>query len=93
MSRANSARVTAHALSEDTLPGLISANIDCIEHGTGFTDDTITLMLEHSTALVPTLIDLENFPGIAAVALRYTSYACLHARPLCVPPCSAGRGA
>jgi len=34
-------RVTAHVFSEDALPGLIAAGIDCIEHGTGLTDDTI----------------------------------------------------
>ena len=41
----NGARVTAHVFSEDALPGLIKAGIDCIEHGTGLTDDTIALML------------------------------------------------
>ncbi len=61
----NGARVTAHVFSEDALPGLINAGIDCIEHGTGLTDDTIELMVEHGTALVPTLINIENFPGIA----------------------------
>jgi imidazolonepropionase-like amidohydrolase len=82
---AHGARVTAHVFSEDALPGLINAGIDCIEHGTGLTDDTIALMLEHGTALVPTLINtLENFPGIAESAARYPAYAAhmrdLHAR-------------
>ncbi|MBN9636102.1 MAG: amidohydrolase family protein, partial [Actinobacteria bacterium] len=62
---ANGARVTAHVFGEEALPGLINAGIDCIEHGTGITDDTIELMLAHGTALVPTLINIENFPGIA----------------------------
>ena len=78
------ARVTAHVFGEDALPGLINAGIDCIEHGTGLTDDTVALMLEHGTALVPTLINLENFPGIADRATRYPGYAAhmrdLHAR-------------
>jgi imidazolonepropionase-like amidohydrolase len=78
---AHGARVTAHVFSEDALPGLINAGIDCIEHGTGLTDDTITLMLEHDTALVPTLINLENFPGIADAATRYPTYAA-HMRDL-----------
>jgi imidazolonepropionase-like amidohydrolase len=82
---AHGARVTAHVFSEDALPGLINAGIDCIEHGTGLTDDTIALMLEHGTALVPTLINtLENFEGIADSAARYPAYAAhmrdLHAR-------------
>jgi imidazolonepropionase-like amidohydrolase len=78
---AHGARVTAHVFSEDALPGLINAGIDCIEHGTGLTDDTIALMLEHGTALVPTMINLENFPGIADAAGRYPTYAA-HMRDL-----------
>lgn len=82
---AHGARVTAHVFSEDALPGLINAGIDCIEHGTGLTDDTIELMVEHGTALVPTLVNItENFPGIADAAARYPIYAAhmrdLHAR-------------
>ena len=72
---ANGARVTAHVFGEDALPGLINAGIDCIEHGTGITDDTIELMLDHGTALVPTLINVDNFPGIADNARRYPAYA------------------
>ena len=79
---AHGARVTAHVFSEDALPGLLNAGIDCIEHGTGLTDDTITLMLEHGTALVPTLINtIENFPGIADSAERFPAYAA-HMRDL-----------
>ncbi|CAN7366836.1 amidohydrolase family protein [Mycolicibacterium frederiksbergense] len=72
---ANGARVTAHVFGEDALPGLINAGIDCIEHGTGITDDTIELMLAHGTALVPTLINIDNFPGIADAAGKYPTYA------------------
>ena len=72
---ANGARVTAHVFGEDALPGLINAGIDCIEHGTGLTDDTVELMVEHGTALVPTLINIENFPGIADAAAKYPAYA------------------
>lgn len=78
---ANGARVTAHVFGEDALPGLITAGIDCIEHGTGLTDATIDLMVEHRTALVPTLINVENFPGIADQATRYPTYAA-HMRDL-----------
>jgi imidazolonepropionase-like amidohydrolase len=72
---AEGARVTAHVFGEDALPGLINAGIDCIEHGTGITDDVIAMMLEHGTALVPTLINIENFPGIADAASKYPTYA------------------
>jgi imidazolonepropionase-like amidohydrolase len=78
------ARVTAHVFGEDALPGLINAGIDCIEHGTGLTPDTIDAMAARGTALVPTLINTENFPGIAESAGKYPAYAkhmlALHAR-------------
>ncbi|RFD25357.1 hypothetical protein MUBE_09515 [Mycobacterium uberis] len=77
----NGARVTAHTFSEAALPGLISAGIDCVEHGIGLTDDTIALMRECGTVLVPTLINLDNFPSIAAAAGRYPTYAA-HIRDL-----------
>lgn len=71
----NGARVTAHVFGEDALPGLIKAGIDCIEHGTGLTEDIVDLMVEHGTALVPTLINIEHFPDIAAAAAaRYPRY-------------------
>ncbi|MGP4017881.1 amidohydrolase family protein [Saccharopolyspora sp. 5N708] len=69
------ARVTAHVFGEAALPGLISAGIDCVEHGTGLTDDTIELMAQHGTALVPTLVNVENFPSFAAAATKYPAYA------------------
>ena len=92
---ANGARVTAHVFSEDALPGLIRAGIDCIEHGTGLTDETVDLMVEYGTALVPTLINIENFPGIAAAAEKYPRYQ-QHMRALyesCGPRIAAAREA
>ena len=92
---AEGARVTAHVFSEDALPGLIKAGIDCIEHGTGLTDHTIELMVEHGTALVPTLINVENFPGIADAGAKYPAYE-RHMRELyatCYPRIGAAREA
>ncbi|MBC6450730.1 amidohydrolase family protein [Actinokineospora xionganensis] len=84
VAHAAGARVTAHVFGEDALPGLINAGIDCVEHGTGLTTDVITEMAKRGTALVPTLINIENFPGIAAGAGKYPKYAQhmldLHAR-------------
>ena len=78
------ARVTAHVFGADALPGLIAAGIDCIEHGTGLSDETITEMAARGTALVPTLINIETFPAIAQRAEKYPRYAAqiraLHAR-------------
>lgn len=75
------ARVTAHVFGEDALPGLIAAGIDCIEHGTGLTEDTVAMMAEQGTALVPTLINVDNFPDFASAATKYPSYAA-HMREL-----------
>lgn len=78
------ARVTAHVFGSDALPGLVRAGIDCLEHGTGLTEDSLALLVEHGTALVPTLINIETFPSIADGAGRYPVYAAhmrdLHAR-------------
>ncbi|WP_028924858.1 amidohydrolase family protein [Pseudonocardia acaciae] len=75
------ARVTAHVFGTDALPGLVNAGIDCIEHGTGLTDELIDEMARRGTALVPTLINVENFPGIADSASKYPIYAA-HMREL-----------
>jgi len=84
VAHAAGARVTAHVFGEEALPGLINADIDCLEHGTGLTEDVIAQMLTHGTALVPTLINIENFPSIADGASKYPRYAAhmrdLHAR-------------
>ena len=78
---AEGARVTAHVFGEDALPGLIGAGIDCIEHGTGLTADTVGMMAERGTALVPTLMNVENFPEFATAAGKYPAYAA-HMRDL-----------
>lgn len=75
------AKVTAHVFGEDALPGLLAAGIDCIEHGTGLTDETIATMAAQGTALVPTLVNIENFPEIADSATRFPVYAA-HMRDL-----------
>lgn len=69
------AKVTAHTFCEEALPDLVRSGIDCIEHGTGITDDVIDLMVEHGTSLVPTAINIANFPDFAAAAGKYPVYA------------------
>ena len=70
------ARVTAHTFGTDALPGLIGAGIDCIEHGTGLTEDLIGEMAARGTAVVPTLVNVENFPGFAAAGeKKFPAYA------------------
>jgi imidazolonepropionase-like amidohydrolase len=76
------ARVAAHVFGEDALPGLIDAGIDSIEHGTGLTDDLIDAALRAGCAVVPTLINIDNFPQIAlAGEARFPTYAA-HMRAL-----------
>jgi imidazolonepropionase-like amidohydrolase len=70
------ARVTAHTFGTDALPGLIGAGIDCIEHGTGLTEELVGEMAGRGTAVVPTLVNVENFPGFAAAGeARFPTYA------------------
>lgn len=69
------ARVTAHVFGEDALPGLLAAGIDCIEHGTGLTDETIEQMVTRGVHLIPTMINIANFPAFAEAATRYPAYA------------------
>jgi imidazolonepropionase-like amidohydrolase len=70
------ARVTAHTFGTDALPGLIGAGIDCIEHGTGLTEDLLADMAARGTAVVPTLVNVENFPGFAAAGeKKFPAYA------------------
>ncbi|MGW3246684.1 amidohydrolase family protein [Streptomyces sp. NPDC001070] len=59
------ARVTAHCFAEDSLRDLVEAGIDCVEHATGLTEDTIPLFAEHQVAIVPTLVNIATFPELA----------------------------
>jgi imidazolonepropionase-like amidohydrolase len=70
------ARVTAHTFGTDALPDLIAAGIDCIEHGTGLTEDLIGEMAARGTAVVPTLVNVANFPSFAAAGeKKFPNYA------------------
>jgi imidazolonepropionase-like amidohydrolase len=76
------ARVAAHVFGEDALPGLIAAGVDSIEHGTGLTDDLLGDVAERGIAVVPTLINIDNFPSFAvAGAPKFPRYAA-HMRAL-----------
>ena len=76
------ARVTAHCFEEQSVAELVEAGIDGIEHGTGLSDPVIEQMAERQVALVPTLVNLENFPDIAASGeAKFPAYAA-HMRAL-----------
>ncbi|HEY3090398.1 MAG TPA: amidohydrolase family protein [Jatrophihabitantaceae bacterium] len=76
------ARVAVHAFGEDALAGLIAAGVDSIEHGTGLTDDLIDTVAQAGIAVVPTLINIDNFPLFAAQGEpKFPAYAA-HMRAL-----------
>jgi imidazolonepropionase-like amidohydrolase len=69
-------RVTAHVFGEQAVSELVAAGIDGIEHGTGIDDATIVLMAEHQVALVPTMLQLDNFEMYAESGEdKYPAYA------------------
>lgn len=48
------ARTAAHAHGDAAIRACIRAGVDCIEHGSLASDDTIQMMVDHGTFLVPT---------------------------------------
>lgn len=91
------ARVTAHCFGEESVYELVRAGIDGIEHGTGLDGSTIALMAERQVALVPTLINLENFPAFAdAGEAKFPAYAAhmraLHSRRFATITAAIGAG-
>ena len=73
---ATGARVAVHVFGEEALPDLLDARVDSIEHGTGLTEDLVARLAASGAALVPTLINLDNFPGIAESArAKFPVYA------------------
>jgi imidazolonepropionase-like amidohydrolase len=74
--QAAGARITAHTFSEEAVAVLVRAGIDCVEHGTGLSVDLIDEMARRGTALVPTMINIATFGGIAARAEeKFPAYA------------------
>jgi imidazolonepropionase-like amidohydrolase len=70
------AKVTAHVFGEQALPDLIESGIDCLEHGTGLSDDLVDTMVARGVALVPTVQQLDLFPEYADQAGRkFPQYA------------------
>ena len=68
--------MTAHVFGEQALAELVGAGIDGIEHGTGLSPATTELMAERQVALVPTMVQLENFESYAAAGeAKFPAYA------------------
>src|SRR3954468_17749193 len=69
-------RVTAHVFGEQAVSELVAAGIDGIEHGTGMDEATTELMAKQQVALVPTMIQLDNFEMYARSGeQKYPVYA------------------
>jgi imidazolonepropionase-like amidohydrolase len=76
------ARVTAHCFGEQSLRDFAAAGTDCIEHATGLVDDTIDTFARQGIAVVPTLVNIANFPTFAeAGEAKFPAYAA-HMRAL-----------
>jgi imidazolonepropionase-like amidohydrolase len=79
------AKVAVHTFAEASVAALVRAGVDSVEHGTGLSTDDIDTMARMGTALVPTMINIENFGTIAERGrARFPTYAdhmvALHAR-------------
>ena len=78
-------RVTAHCFGEESLHDFAAAGTDCIEHATGLTPESLEAFAAQGISIVPTLINIDTFPSIAATAEeKFPGYAAhmrdLHAR-------------
>jgi imidazolonepropionase-like amidohydrolase len=68
-------RVAVHTFAEDTLPGLVAAGVDTIEHATGLTDGLVDEVSRRGIRITPTLINIDTFPALAEQAAKYPAYA------------------
>lgn len=70
------ARAAVHTFSEEAVEIMVRAGVDSVEHGTGLSLDLIDEMARQQTALVPTMINIANFGGIADQArAKFPGYA------------------
>jgi imidazolonepropionase-like amidohydrolase len=65
-----------HTFSEEGVAQMVRAGVDSVEHGTGLSLDLIDEMARRGTALVPTMINIDTFGGIADQArAKFPGYA------------------
>jgi imidazolonepropionase-like amidohydrolase len=70
------ARITAHVFGEDALADLLGAGIDGIEHGCGLSPELMAVMAADGVSMVPTLVNINNFPKYADQGeARFPTYA------------------
>jgi imidazolonepropionase-like amidohydrolase len=69
-------RAAVHTFSESAVEIMVRAGVDSVEHGTGLSLDLIDLMARQGTALIPTMINIRTFGGIADQARpKFPGYA------------------
>jgi imidazolonepropionase-like amidohydrolase len=69
-------RAAVHTFSEVGVEVMVRAGVDSVEHGTGLSLDLIDEMARRGTALVPTMINIRTFGGIADQAReKFAGYA------------------
>jgi imidazolonepropionase-like amidohydrolase len=69
-------RITVHTFAEESVSTLVRSGVDCVEHGTGLSEQDIDVMARQGTALVPTMINIDRFGEIAANAeQKFPGYA------------------
>ncbi|MEV4629314.1 amidohydrolase family protein [Micromonospora sp. NPDC049523] len=69
-------RAAVHTFSESAVDIMVRAGVDSVEHGTGLSVDLVDEMARRGTALVPTMINIDTFGGIAErAAERFPGYA------------------
>jgi imidazolonepropionase-like amidohydrolase len=70
------ARAAVHTFSEEGVAQMVRAGVDSVEHGTGLSLELIDEMAARGTALVPTMINIRSFGGIADQARpKFAAYA------------------
>jgi imidazolonepropionase-like amidohydrolase len=70
------ARAAVHTFSEEGVEIMVRAGVDSVEHGTGLSLGLIDEMARRGTALVPTMINIRTFGGIAEQArAKFPGYA------------------
>ncbi|PWH07045.1 amidohydrolase [Brachybacterium endophyticum] len=66
VAHAGGARITTHTFDEETLPLVLDAGFDCLEHATGLTDATIARAAEAGVPVVTTLVNVDEFETYAS---------------------------
>lgn len=76
------ARITTHTFDEETLPLVLAAGFDCLEHATGLTDETIRATAAAGIPVVTTLVNVGEFEAYAAQGERKFPRYAAHMRRL-----------